>query len=275
MSNSITEIGESTFADCTALRDFKISKSVTEIGSGAFYGCTSLKHIEIPNSVINLGDKQKFVHYVPEDVEKCDEIFTGVFEGCTGLTSVEIPNSVTKIVHHAFEGCTGLTSVEIPNSVTEIGERAFAGCTGLERIECDDKNEYYKSIDGVLFDKNVSVLLQIPDGKQADIYKIPSNVIQLRESSICCEKINKLFVPSSVSNIDEDAIYAENIKEIFIYHEHPEEIIMEKGRPIKQTDCVLYVPIGTENSYRNHWFFGEHFKEVIPIKMKPYNEEPD
>lgn len=127
-----------------------------------------------------------------------------------------------------------------------------------------------------MFNKDVNTLIKIPDGKQADIYKIPSSVKVLYPYSIECKKINQLFIPSSVSKIDEDAICAGNIKEIFIYHEHPEEIQIGKGsREIKQTDCVLYVPIGTGYAYRHHWFFGEHFKEVIPIKMKPYDEEPD
>lgn len=143
-------------------------------------------------------------------------------------------------------------------------------------IMCDDKNENYKSIDGVLYDKNINFLIQIPDGKQSDRYKIPSSVIELRRHSISCKKIKQLFIPSSVIKIDGYAIDADNIKEIFIYHEHPEEIQIGKGsREIKRTDCVLYVPIGTGYAYRHHWFFGKHFKEIIPIKMKPYDEEPD
>ena len=112
--NSITNIGERTFQDCSGLTSITIPNSVTNIGEYAFCRCTGLTSINIPNSVTN--------------IEK------SVFSGCSGLTSITIPNSVTTIGGGAFSGCTGLTSITIPNSVTSIGEYAFYGCTGLTSI---------------------------------------------------------------------------------------------------------------------------------------------
>ena len=112
--NSVTNIGERAFYDCTGLTSIEIPNSVTSIGAYAFRNCTGLTSIEIPNSVTSIG--------------------YSAFEYCTGLTSIEIPSSVTSIGYCAFRWCTGLTCVVIGNSVTSIGSSAFSGCSGLKTV---------------------------------------------------------------------------------------------------------------------------------------------
>ena len=53
-SELITEIPDSAFEGCTALRDVYIP-SLTRIGNRAFYGCTSLSALTIPADVVSLG----------------------------------------------------------------------------------------------------------------------------------------------------------------------------------------------------------------------------
>ena len=112
--DSVTEIGDSAFEECTGLISITIPNSVTEIGERGFDGCTSLKQVTIGNSVTSIGES--------------------AFSGCTSLTNITIPDSVTKIGEWAFSGCTSLTNITIPDSVTKIGERAFSGCSGLINV---------------------------------------------------------------------------------------------------------------------------------------------
>ena len=69
---------------------------------------------------------------------------------------------VTSIGKHAFLGCSKLASITIPGSVTSIGSYAFYDCYSLTSITVSDNNKYYKSIDGVLFDKNVQKIIAYP-----------------------------------------------------------------------------------------------------------------
>ena len=62
-------------------------------------------------------------------------------------------------------GCTSLTSVTIPSSVTSIGDGAFADCTSLTAITVDALNPVYSSVDGVLFNKSQTTLVQYPGAK--------------------------------------------------------------------------------------------------------------
>lgn len=87
---------------------------------------------------------------------KCPENFQGDYA---------VPDGVAYIKEKAFLGLEGLISITIPDSVLIIGDNAFAVCENLEKIEVNNKNPMYQSIDGVLFDKGASSLLQYPCGK--------------------------------------------------------------------------------------------------------------
>ena len=85
---------------------------------------------------------------------------------------------VTSIGSNAFLRCFSLSSVTIPASVINIGENAFCDCTSLTAITVDALNPTYSSVDGVLFDKSQTTLIQCPGGK-AGSYAIPNSVTSI------------------------------------------------------------------------------------------------
>ena len=124
---------------------------VTSIGSSAFFLGTSITSVTIPDSVMSIGDS--------------------AFSACHSLTNVTIPNSVATIGAGAFSFCSRLTRVTIGNSVTSIGIGAF-GLSGLNEITVDALNSVYSSVEGVLFNKSQTTLIQYPGGKGGG-YTIP------------------------------------------------------------------------------------------------------
>ena len=113
-----------------------------------------------------------------------------------------IPNSVTSIGGCAFQGCNGLLSVTIPNSITSIGSGAFAICVGLTSINVANDNPNYCSIDGVLFNKAQTILIQYPAGKTNETYTIPNSVTSIGESAFCvCWSLTSVTIPNSVTSI--------------------------------------------------------------------------
>jgi hypothetical protein len=164
--------------------NYSIPSSVTSIGDGAFNRCTGLTSVTIPNNVTSIGG--------------------WAFERCTNLTNVTIPNSVTTIGVWAFDGCTGLTSVSIPNSVTTIGSDgayAFRDCTGLKAIDVQALNPAFSSLDGVLFDKDRTTLLQCPGGK-AGSYTLPKSVTSVWLSAFFkCSGLTSVTIPNGIKFI--------------------------------------------------------------------------
>lgn len=82
------------------------------------------------------------------------------FYRCDKLKSVYFSNSITAIDYHAFAWCNSLKVVEIPYSVTSIDKQAFYHCESLANINVDENNGTFCSINGVLFDKNKTTLLE-------------------------------------------------------------------------------------------------------------------
>ena len=126
--NSVSEIKEWAFSDCSDLTNVTIPNSVSKISYGTFYGCSSLTSVTIPTSVKSIDDY--------------------AFEFCSSLTSVTIPNSVTSIGEWAFSDCSSLTSITIPNSVSKISYGTFECCENLKSVTIPTT---VKSIDGRAF----------------------------------------------------------------------------------------------------------------------------
>ena len=97
--------------------------------------------------------------------------------------------------------------VNLPNSLTSIGEWAFYGCTGLREINVDEGNTVYSSIDGVLFNKSQTELVQYPGGKQG-AYTIPNFVTSIGVDAFSgCTGLTSVTIPNSVENIEIGAFH--------------------------------------------------------------------
>ena len=164
-----------------------IGDQVTSIGNHAFSFCDNLTSVFIGNSVTSIG--------------------SDAFYGCSSLTSVTIPDSVTSIGYRAFSDCSSLTSVFIGNGVTSIGEDIFYGCGSLTSIMVSDDNRNY-SIDGngILFNKDKTVLIQYPIGKPSAVYEIPTGVTSIDKAAFAsCRNLTSVIVPDSVTSIGSGA----------------------------------------------------------------------
>ncbi len=89
--DSVTQIGDEAFFNCTNLQYVILPDSLTIIGNSCFNGCTSLKEIKIPNSVT--------------------EISWWTFSRCKSLTNITIPNTVVEIYDNAFNSCANLSDI--------------------------------------------------------------------------------------------------------------------------------------------------------------------
>jgi hypothetical protein len=90
--------------------------------------------------------------------------YTADLGGAVAIPSTINGRVVTGIGDWAFENCYNLTSVMIPASVTNIGLPPFGGCSGLTAITVDTDNPNYSSLNGVLFDKSQTTLIECPGG---------------------------------------------------------------------------------------------------------------
>jgi hypothetical protein len=223
--NSVTSIMDYAFSSCTSLTNLVIPGSVTSIGSSAFFNCSSLGNVTIPNGVISIMDyafsscTSLTSLTIPNSVTSINE---GVFSDCTSLTNVAIPNSVTSIGDFAFSDCTSLSSVTIPASVTNIEESAFDSCYGLTAINVDTLNPVYSSVNGVLFNKSQTMLIQFPVGK-AGSYTIPNSVTSVGDFAFYdCTSLTSVTIGNSVTSIGSYAFeYCTSLRAVYFQGNAP------------------------------------------------------
>ena len=203
--DSVTSIGGGAFWGCDSLTSVDMGDSVKIIGGDAFSRCTSLTNIEIPDTVTSIGEDAFSGCNSLTSVTMGDSvkfIGGGAFSGCDSLTSIETGDSVTSIGNGAFSGCDSLTSVIMGNSVTSIGDGAFYNCTSLASIEVDTNNQNYKSIDGNLYSKDGTTLIQYAIGKTNTSFTIPNSVRIISNLAFShCTFLTSIEIPDLVTRI--------------------------------------------------------------------------
>ena len=105
------------------------------------------------------------------------------FFNASTLKSVTIPESVKTIGDYAFQNSGALETVSIPSTCESIGKMAFAGCYMLKSITVGSESTAYVAEDGVLYNKNKTVLIAYPAQKTDEEFTIPSTVTEIANNA--------------------------------------------------------------------------------------------
>jgi len=217
LGNSVEIIEDRAFYNC-GFSSITLPASISEIGYGVFSSCKNLTSIIIAEAnlhytsddgVLYSKDKSTLHSYlsgrkgnfsIPDVVRIIEQ---SAFSGCTGLTSVTIPNTIQSIRNEAFFGCQSLVDVTIPASVQEIGDPVFSACRNLTNIYVSDNNPNYSSIDGILFNKEKTTLINYPAGRSGH-YAVPYPVSEIGRSFYGCN-VTSVSFPNTITEIGMNA----------------------------------------------------------------------
>ncbi len=240
LPNSITDIGDGAFRNCTGLKTINIPDSVTAIGENAFYGVSNICYSEdmkatgTPWGALTVNgvydgdflfadaEKTKLTKYsgsdegkitVPDTVESIGDM---AFYGCEGITGIVIPDGVESIGEGAFYGCSSLADVVIPDSVTDIGSAAFAECSALctvtlgNGIKSLGEGAFYKCelLTDIIIPDSTEVIGRLAFAECSNLKSVTiGNAVKSIGSNAFsnCEKIKTVMIPDSVLSIGEDA----------------------------------------------------------------------
>jgi len=134
----------------------------------------------------------------------------------------------------------------------------------------DPANKSYASVDGVLYNKNLTKIIQYPAGKPGTTFSIPNSVTYI---GICafryCSDLTSITIPNSVTSIGWGAFLGCPLKSIYCHWETPISInYYYPDDDVFSTSChwtgTLYVPIGCADKYRAdaEWGLFENIVEV-------------
>lgn len=268
------------FEACTEITGVTIPETVTSIGYMAFRYCYSLSEIKLSKSPERIGYcvfEETAFYNNPENwedgclyLDKC-LLAVSVSPEDNGF-EVDIKDGTEVLADRAF----GFNSdwfdqdlftankklkINLPASVKNIGIAFAVTFSHIGEICVDENNECYKSVDGVLFNKDMTELVCYPGGKKAESYTVPSSVKTIGDCAFYfaniynvylqnVEKIgmaafasadavcfvSRVYMTDSVKEIDSTAFYGGDVsglytiicpKDTYAYEyaiEHSEEI---------------------------------------------------
>jgi hypothetical protein len=215
------------------------SYPANELPQSAFFnrttydGKTSLRFIVLPKSITSIG------HFA--------------FYHCYNISTALIPNLVVSIGDYAFNFCSKLPLITIPATVKTIGKYSFSACSAISGFIVHPDNTDYSSLDGVLYDKNQSTLIECPEGKLGE-FIIPSTVKTIANNAFFqCSKLTSITIPTSVSSIGTQAFYnCSALGAIYAYPATPAELKSGSNvfYNVNKVNCKFQVFVGSAPAYQ-------------------------
>lgn len=205
--NGITTIGYRAFNDCNNIISIEIPESLIEIDNLFLYS-DELKNVQ--NIKVNNNNKNyQSIDGVLFDKDKKRLIKV---PPAYGQSVYSVPTGIIEICSRAFNDCNGLTNINIPQSV-ELINCLFDG-KNLQKISVAEENNHFSSVDGVLFNKEKTKLIRIPQSFPCTQYTIPDEVIEIEYHALWCDKITSINIPDRVRILHTQFDSNTNLREI-------------------------------------------------------------
>lgn len=195
--DSITTIGESAFRDCSSLAMPLNLPNVTSIGNSAFNG-SAITGLNLGSELLTLNPDSVFYNssltFVNIDANN---------PNYSSINGVIFDKAQTSIVYLP-DGLVG--EVFIPETITYLDASMFERCDYVTSITVSSDNEYYSSLNGVLYNKDQTRLIRCPLGYDVTNYVVPNAVTTIGSSAFNhCRNIEEINIPNSVETIELNA----------------------------------------------------------------------
>ena len=195
----VNTIGEAAFYNCPKITgSIVISEGVEEIGDMAFAGAGIKQHftsLELPDTLKRIG--------------------CYAFQNCVDIAELALPEGLEIISDGAFDHMSGISNstLVIPSTVTTIGgdynveqNTLYGGHVFYDMgqnstftaFEVADGNQYFKTVDGILYSADMTRMLAYPRGKRDTVFEIPEGVTQLDEMAFSrASYLKTIILPDS------------------------------------------------------------------------------
>lgn len=196
LNQNVVEIGPYAFT-YASLSTIFLSNKLERIGEESFYGMTNLTTVSFPNSLRSIG--------------------RNAFSRCASLKSLILPPSLESLEYGAFRKCTSLPQkIKLPASLREVDGAAFRECPTVKEFEVVAGNQYFSTIDGVLFNSSKDNLIMWPWGRDDEHYDIPEGTTSISSNAFNATRLKTVTFPSSLRVIQEDAFISSMLTDLVI-----------------------------------------------------------
>ena len=148
------------------------------------------------------------------------------------VSTIIVSEGIVSIGDDAFGNCKNLSTIAFPSTMVLLGYDRFYGCTSLCSINVADKNNYYFTIDGVLY-KYVSegiTLYAYPAAKTDADFVVPIFVNSITTCAFSnAQNLERLYVPQTVRELQNHIFgYARKKLDLYLRHTTSPSLLSEQ-----------------------------------------------
>ncbi len=247
----VITIRQSAFEGCRALEQISFPNTVETIQTRAFLGCSSLKQLTLPCSL--------------------REIQNYAFSGCGSITSKFMPEGVRRLGTDIIEKVP-VAEIHIPSSVKKIAPNAFKGCKNLSQIIVASDNPHFTSSDGVLYNKDMTVLISVPCKTDITDFKMPDSVLSVSEEAFHnCNGIKSIQLNASLETFP-ISIFTDDLTNLDCI------VVSAESKMFQEKEGVLFSKDGKELIKMPHkaqvqdYVIPDGVKQIYDYAFKGYGE---
>ncbi len=247
IADSVSEIGSTCFGNCTALVEINFPKSLKTIPYRMLSTCGALKELEIPEGITFISDgafescANLTKVTIPSTVTT---IYGGAFQNTNKLTSIDISpdnknytfsNSslMSRDGKNLYYIVSNAAEINIPETVEVIENGALSGYSrtavlnisknvkniitwfngNITKINVAEENLYFKSDNGNLYDKNMTVLIKYTQNQKA--FVIPDTVTRIKLYAFWGEgNLSQLTLSANLETLDDFSFAGTRISQL-------------------------------------------------------------
>ena len=260
-----------------APKNVVIEENIKTVGKHVFYLCDSIESITLPSSMKRMqnfpfsGCSVKNLTILSDAYKNVDGIvYTGDMKevvGClnsTVLSVLNIPEGVEKIDRNSFYRCAGIGKVIIPSTLHSIGYNPFNGCTN---IGFESHSDYFKVIDGRLYNADASKLICCPRSRAVGEVRLPDSVIELERSAFSgCSELTGIVI-KNIGKIGKSCFSGcSSFKKVYI----PDHVCYVGEWAFSHCESLEEVSVGPETFIDRNCFSGSPCHETRRTKRENY-----
>ena len=174
--------------------------AVLLLGGAVSYAAfvSELKHTGFPvgeNAVCTIDGKTASVTGSGE-IDFAGSFETFVYEKARGL------NPYYALMNRFYSGGLPVETVTLGPEITGVYTHSFWDCSRLTEIAVDETNPYLCGVDGVLFNKDMTLLTQYPAGREDASYTVPEGVEEIGEDAFAdAVRLREIALPDTLTKL--------------------------------------------------------------------------
>lgn len=178
---------------------------ITEIAPRAFRNVQGVTRLVMSDSITTIGEEAFGWCYFETTLSKgLTTVGRQAFYNNNWLHNLDLPN-IEVIGEGAFGACYELQNVKLGSNLRVIESGAFSGAGSYFEIE---DNEYYQTINGIIFSKDGKTLIAYPRFKTDSEFEVPEGVEIIGNNAFSDnDYLKNVVLPASLQELGNYAFY--------------------------------------------------------------------